>query len=119
MADLPSKRVYPIHPFMYTGMDCFGPFFVMLGRGTHKRYSLLLTCLCSRAVQVKMLKDMTNDYFINALRCFIAIRGTVRQLRLAQGSNVLEANIEIKPALKKMDFPFSLGQRVRVFSLTF
>ncbi len=103
MADLPSERVDPSPPFMYTGMDCFGPFFVKSGRSMHKRYGLLLTCLCSRAVHVEMLNDMTTDSFINALRCFIAVRGTVRQLRSDQGSNFVGAKNELKAALKEMD----------------
>lgn len=49
------------------------------------------TCMCSRAVHVEMLDDLSTDAFINALRAFIAIRGPVRQLRSDQGTNFVGA----------------------------
>nr|XP_055045825.1 uncharacterized protein LOC129431793 [Misgurnus anguillicaudatus] len=110
MADLPLERVNPSPPFMHTGMDCFGPFFIKQGRSVHKRYGLLLTCLCSRAVHIELLNDMTTDSFINALRCFIAIRGTVQQLRSDQGSNFVGAKNALKVALKEMD-----TERIKTF----
>nr|XP_021336928.1 uncharacterized protein LOC103910029 [Danio rerio]XP_021336929.1 uncharacterized protein LOC103910029 [Danio rerio] len=103
MADLPPERVDPSPPFLYTGMDCFGPFSVKSRRNVQKRYGLLLTCLCSRAVHIELLNDLTTDSFINALRCFIAIRGTVRQLRSDQGTNFVGARNELKGALCEMD----------------
>ena len=90
-------------PFTYCGMDCFGPFYVKEGRKELKRYGLLLTCMCSRAVHVEMLDDMTTDAFINALRSFIAIRGKVRQIRSDQGTNFVGARREFAEALKEMD----------------
>lgn len=103
MADLPEERVEPSAPFTYTGMDVFGPFLVKKGRSDHKRYGLLLTCLCSRAVHIEMLEDMSTDCLINALRCFIALRGSVRQLRCDQGTNFVGAKNEFKAAMKTMD----------------
>ncbi|XP_039524444.1 uncharacterized protein LOC120477094 [Pimephales promelas] len=83
-------------------MDCFGPFYTKQGRKTHKRYGLLFTCLCSRAVHVEMLEDMTTDAFINALRCFLAIRGAVRHIRSDQGTNFMGARNELKKALREV-----------------
>jgi hypothetical protein len=81
MADLPEDRVDPSPPFTCCGMDCFGPFLTKQGRKEHKRYGLLFTCLCSRGVHIDMLEDMSTDVFINALWCFVAIRGAVRHIR--------------------------------------
>ncbi len=103
MADLPSDRVDPSPPFTYCGMDCFGPFHTKQGRKEHKRYGLLFTCLCSRAVHIEMLEDMTTDALINALRCFLAIRGAVRHIRSDQGSNFVGAKNEMERALKDMN----------------
>ena len=103
MADLPSDRVDPSPPFTYCGMDCFGPFHTKQGRKEHKRYGLLFTCLCSRAVHIEMLEDMTTDALINALRCFLAIRGAVRHIRSDQGSNFVGAKNEMERALKEMN----------------
>lgn len=103
MADLPRERMESAPPFTYTGMDCFGPFYVKEGRKELKRYGLLFTCLCSRAVHIELLDDMTSDAFINALRAFIALRGNVRQLRSDQGTNFVGARGEFVEAVKSMD----------------
>jgi len=102
MADLPQDRVEPSPPFTYVGMDCFGPFLIKRGRSETKRYGLLLTCLCSRAIHIEMLDDMTTDALINGLRCFIAIRGAVRHIRCDQGSNFLGAKNEFTSAMREM-----------------
>lgn len=81
MADLPVDRLEPSPPFSYTGVDCFGPFYTKQGRKNCKRYGLLFTCLSSRAIHIEMLDDLTTDAFLNAVICFLAIRGTVRQIR--------------------------------------
>ncbi|XP_062567607.1 uncharacterized protein LOC134229830 [Saccostrea cucullata] len=101
MADLPKDRMEPSPPFTYCGMDCFGPFIVKQGRKEIKRYGLLFTCMCSRAIHTEMLDDMSTDAFINGLRCFIAIRGTVQQLRADQGTNFIGAKNEFQKALNK------------------
>ncbi|CAI5694724.1 unnamed protein product [Oreochromis niloticus] len=103
MADLPSDRVDPSPPFTYCGMDCFGPFFTKQGRKVNKRYGLLFTCLCCRAIHIEMVNDMSADAFINGLRCFVSIRGAVRQIRCDQGSNFVRAKNEMYNALKQMD----------------
>lgn len=103
MSDLPTERVEPSPPFVYCGMDYFGPFMTKEGRKQHKRYGLLLTCFCSRAIHIEMLEDMSTDAFINSLRCFIAIRGSVRQIRCDQGTNFVGAKNELNSALKELD----------------
>lgn len=50
-----------------------------------------------------MLEDLSTDSFINALRCFISLRGAVHQLYCDQGRNFVGAN-ELKEALKQCDF---------------
>ena len=90
MADLPTERMEATPPFTYSGMDCFGPFYVKGGRKELKRYGLLFTCMCSSAIHIEVLDDLSTDAFLNALRCFIAIRGNVSQLRSDQGTNLEE-----------------------------
>lgn len=101
MADLPKERIEPSPPFTYCGMDCFGPFIVKQGRKEIKRYGLLFTCMCSRAIHTEMLDDMSTDAFISGLRCFIAIRAAVRQLRSDQGTNFNGAKNEFQKAVDK------------------
>ncbi|XP_034058377.1 uncharacterized protein LOC117537302 isoform X2 [Gymnodraco acuticeps] len=103
MADLPEDRTETSTPFTYCGIDCFGPFIVKEGRKEVKRYGLLFTCLCSRAVHIETLDDLTTDAFMNALRTMVAIRGPVRQLRCDQGTNFIGAKREFSELLKGMD----------------
>lgn len=110
MADLPLERVEPSPPFSYCGMDCFGPFLIKQGRKECKRYGLLLTCFSSRAIHIEMLDSMSTDALINGLRCFIAVRGAVRQIRSDQGTNFIGAKNEFKEALKEV-----CGDRLTAF----
>ena len=99
MSELPKERVEVSPPFTYTGMDCFGPFIIKRGRKEHKRYGLLLTCLSSRAVHIEMLEDLSTDSFINALRCFISLRGAVCQLHCDHGTNFVGAERKLRESL--------------------
>ena len=103
MADLPADRVDPSPPFSYIGIDCFGPFYTKTGRKENKRYGLLFTCLSSRAIHIEMLEDLTTDAFLNALRCFMAIRGEVRQIRCDRGTNFVGARNELQRSLMELD----------------
>nr|XP_054587464.1 uncharacterized protein LOC129152993 [Nothobranchius furzeri] len=103
MGDLPSDRIEPTPPFTCVGMDCFGPLYVKDGRKELKRYGLILTCLCSRAIHIEVVDDLSTDSFINALRAFIAIRGNVRQLRCDRGTNFVGAQREFANLMKDMD----------------
>ncbi|KAL7849468.1 hypothetical protein SRHO_G00210910 [Serrasalmus rhombeus] len=50
-----------------------------------------------------MLDDLSTDAFINALRCFIAIRGAVCLIKSDQGRNFIGAKNEFKETLKEID----------------
>ena len=50
-----------------------------------------------------MLDDMSTDAFINGLRCFIARRGAVREIKCDQGTNFVGAKNELNEALKQLD----------------
>lgn len=103
MAELPKERVETSAPFSYSGMDCFGPFIIKRGRKEYKRYGIIFTCLSSRAVHIEMLQDLSTDTFINALRCFISLRGAVCRLYCDCGTNSVGARNELKDALKQCD----------------
>jgi hypothetical protein len=103
MADLPSDRLEPAPPFTFCAVDYFGPWYIKEGRRELKRYGVLFTCLASRAIHLEVAKTLETDSFINVLRCFLARRGPVRQLRSDQGTNLVGARGELKEALRKMD----------------
>ena len=103
MCDLPKDRTEEAPPFTYVGCDLFGPFQVVHGRKTEKKYGVIFTCMSSRAVHLELLDDMTTDSFINCLRCFFALRGDVRQIRCDRGTNFVGADNELNRALEEID----------------
>lgn len=113
MADLPTDRTEPQAPFTYSGCDCFGPIMVKDGRKTLKKYGLIFTCLASRAVHLELLDDLSQDAFLNSVRCFFAIRGNCRQLRCDKGTNFVGAAGELAKAFQELpddDFKRRLRQ---------
>ncbi len=103
MADLPDDRISCEGPFVYSGVDMFGPFLVKEKRSSVKRYVALFTCFSSRAVHIETTKDMTTDSFINALRRFLSRRGYVKSIRSDNGTNFVGAETELREAWEEMD----------------
>lgn len=68
MGDLPSDKSEPTPPFPYVGMDCFGQIYIKDGQ--------TLTYLCSWAIHIEVVDDLSTDTFMNAW-AFIAIRENV------------------------------------------
>ncbi|KAJ8016196.1 hypothetical protein DPEC_G00004680 [Dallia pectoralis] len=61
MADLPPARLRLFRPAFYsTGMDCFGPFMVKVGRRTEKRWGIIFKCLTTRAVHLDFSQVSTR-----------------------------------------------------------
>ena len=93
MADLPAERTEPTPPFSAVGIDVFGHFTVSTGpttrknAGTKKVWTVLFTCLASRAVHTELITAMDASAFINALKRFIAIRGPCKLIRSDRGTN--------------------------------
>ena len=63
----------------------------------------MFTCLSSRAVHIKEIRNLTTDSFIQALRRLISRRGNVRMIRSDNGTNFVGASIELKKAFGRMD----------------
>ena len=100
MANLPKARTEPSLPFTNIALDCFGPYTVTEGRKEIMRYGLLIFCQASRAIHLEVLDDMTTDCFLNGLRCFMAIRGSVSSIICDQESNFIGAAHELKKAFQ-------------------
>ena len=104
MADLPSDRLDGDHPpFTNVGVDYFGPFSIVHGRRSEKRYGIIFTCLSSRAVHLEMAESLDSDACINALRRFIARRGQVSTMRSDNGSNFIGAEKQLREEIQKLE----------------
>lgn len=103
MADLPLARLRLYKPaFHSTGMDCFGPFLVKIGRRVEKRWGILYKCLTTRAVHVDLLNSLDTDSFLMSLRRFIARRGSPVELLSDQGTNFRGGERELCEAFQAM-----------------
>ena len=77
---LPMERVNPSPSFQYTGLDYFGPLYIKEAKKTVKVWVCLFTCLVIRAVHLELVRDMTAENFLLAIRRFIARRGRPLQI---------------------------------------
>ena len=102
MANLPHKGCEDTPTFSHSGLDCFGPFHVKVGRKECRRYGVVFSCLSSRAIHIEVVDDLSTDSFINSLRCFIAIRGPVSTLHCDRGTNFVGAMNELQKAFGEM-----------------
>lgn len=73
MADYPPARLRLTKPPFYsTGVDCFGPFQVRIGRRTEKRWGIVYKCMTTRSVHLDLLESLDTDAFLLSLRRFIS-----------------------------------------------
>ncbi|NP_001410306.1 uncharacterized LOC100150025 [Danio rerio] len=99
MADLPLTRQRYFRPVFYsTGMDCFGPFVIKIGRRNEKRWGIVFKCMTTRAVHLDLLSSIDSDSFLMALRRFIARRGNPHELLCDQGTNFKGGERELNEA---------------------
>ena len=102
MADLPETRVTAdVAAFHHTGVDLFGPFIVVHGRKTEKKYGVVFTCFSSRAIHLEIADSLSTDSFINALRRFICRRGNVASLTSDNGTNLTSTYRELKIGIQE------------------
>ena len=103
MSELPSDRLQESPPFTYCGVDLFGPFTIKNYRKELKRYGVMFTCLCSRAIHIEVAQSLKTDSFIISLRGFIGRGGNIRLMRSDNGSNLFGTINELRKAFQEMD----------------
>lgn len=97
MADLPQCRMQPYYkPFTFTGVDYFGPYFVSIGRQSHKRWGVLFTYMTTRAIYLELANDLSADSFMICLNSLLCRRGRVSELYSDNGTNFVGAHNEMK-----------------------
>ena len=101
MSPWPRKKVAKSAPFTYTGLDYFGPLYIQAGSSKKKVWVCLFTCVTVRAIHLELVKDMTAEQFLLALRRFIARRGKPAQLILDNAPQFKLAKTAIDKAWKE------------------
>ncbi|XP_054869388.1 uncharacterized protein LOC129349632 [Amphiprion ocellaris] len=106
MADYPPAQLR-LHkpPFYSTGVDCFGPFQVRIGRRTEKRWGIVYKCMTTRSVHLELLESLDTDAFLLSLRRFISRRGKPFELLMDNGTNFVGGERELREAVAAMASP--------------
>lgn len=98
MSDLPTNRCKPIPPFLYVGVDTFGPWLVAFRRtrgGSAELKTMGFACLVTRAIHFEIIEQLSSSSFISALRRFVALRGPVIQFCSNRGTNFVVATEDL------------------------
>ena len=103
MAELSFNRLQEEPPFTYFGVDLFGPFVICSKRKELKRYGVMFTCFCSRAIHTEVAHSLDTDSFLLTLRRFIGRRGNIRQMSSDNGSNFVGAVKELRKSFQNMN----------------
>ncbi|KAL6476782.1 hypothetical protein MHYP_G00152810 [Metynnis hypsauchen] len=104
MADLPAACLrLNKPPFWSTGVDCFGPYTVKIGRRQEKRWGIIFKCLTSRCVHLELMPSMDTDSFLLALRRFIARRGKPYEILCDRGTNFRGGKKELQQAFEALE----------------
>ncbi|XP_049886962.1 uncharacterized protein LOC126381521 [Pectinophora gossypiella] len=116
MGDLPDMRVNPSRSFLYTGVDFAGPYNVLMSKGrgakTNKAYIALFICMCTKALHLELVGDLTAEAFIGAFRRFVSRRGRCAHMWSDQGRNFVGANKDLVNAwnMAKLEFKDDIAQ---------
>ncbi|CAK9805171.1 hypothetical protein ANTPLA_LOCUS4356 [Anthophora plagiata] len=99
MGNLPAARVNYSRPFLQSGVDFCGPFFIKerfhRNRGKIKVYLAIFVCFSTRAVHIEIVTDLSTDAFLAALRRFFSRRGKCSDLFSDNATNFIGAKREI------------------------
>lgn len=118
MADLPAARLRLNQPpFWSTGVDCFGPYTIRIGRRHEKRWGIIFKCLTTRCVHLDLVPSMDTDSFLLALRRFVARRGKPYEILCDRGTNFRGGERELQEAFEALE-P-SLKEQLAEQSITF
>jgi hypothetical protein len=92
MADLPEDRITPGPPFTNVDIDTFGTWSIIMrrtrgGAANSKHGAIIFACLTTCSVQLEVIEDRSSFSFIDALRRFMAVRGSVKIICSDCGTN--------------------------------
>lgn len=99
MGNLPPHRVQPARPFLNSGVDYCGPFWVHFktrGKRPQKAYLAIFCCFATKAVHLELVTDLTTEAFIGALKRFIGRRGHCKTLYCDNATNFVGAKNKLQ-----------------------
>lgn len=104
---LPRFRTKFTEPFSVTGVDFAGPLLYKCGnKETGKAYVALFTCASTRAVHLKLCKDLTVREFKRSLKEFVTQRGSPTAI-VSDNAKTFQATKKWLKTLKKDEHLFN------------
>ncbi|XP_072158658.1 uncharacterized protein [Bemisia tabaci] len=107
MASLPEPRVKPSRPFLHTGCDFAGPFYVraslLRNAKTLKAYLCVFICMATKAVHLEVTEDLSADTFCAALSRFASRRGIPSDFYSDCGGAFRKANTDLRQAVRSLN----------------
>lgn len=95
MGTLPSDRVNFSRPFQHSGVDYAGPLTLKAYPGRCKKflkgYVALFVCLCTKAIHLEIVSDLSSPAFLAAFKRFVGRRGRVHRMYSDNGTNFVGA----------------------------
>lgn len=95
MADLPSYRVVSARPFKEVGVDYAGPFLLKTSKRRNspkiKCWIASFVCMCTKALHLELVTELTTTAFFSTLDRFIARRGLPKRIFSDNGTNFVGA----------------------------
>lgn len=98
MGNLPKDRVQGIRAFVVVGVDFCGPMYYrseIRSRPAIKCYISLFVCFATKAVHLELVKDLSTQSFLAALKRFICIRGKPKTIWSDNATNFVGAKNEL------------------------
>ena len=112
MAPLPSQRVLPTPAWTYTSVDLFAPLEhvdMVRKRMKEKCWGVIFTCMVCRAVHIDLTQAYHIDALLQALRRFMALRGTPKRFLSDQGTQLVACSKEVSVMLELTDWSIIEG----------
>lgn len=120
MGQLPTARVQMSRPFAHTGVDFAGYFEVktsnLRNASFTKCYVALFICMCTRAIHLELVRDLSTQAFLDAIKNFVGRRGLPSDIYSDNGTNFVGAKNELPRLLA--DSTSSVARDVHEILLT-
>lgn len=104
MGSLPKDRVKITRSFQHTGVDYAGPITIKAYQGRCKKflkaYIAVFICLCTKAIHIELVSDLSSLAFLAAFKRFCARRGRCLRLYSDNGTNFVGADKILQDEVK-------------------
>ena len=94
---LPPERIgQRLAPFQDVCIDFTGHFDCVQGRGTVKKYAMLIACMATRGIHLEAVDDMTTDKLALAFEAFLARKPRPTSIYCDNGTNFSKCSKELR-----------------------